>query len=334
MRSYVWGMMYLAMAVVAAAMMLMAGCSSSDDEKIFLNVSERPSWGPAGRVALTAWGGNEVRYIYTVNENGGGLTLLTAADKSDDFGQEGGWHPAYRPTDGATIAFTGRRSKSSPREAIYWVNASVGDKTTPATLITAPAAAGADAQPSWKPDASGLVLATTEFSGTLDLATVAADSTGRARVPLDPGDFDWDNADEMWPVYTPDGKQIVFECRLRGDDQSDIWVYDTETGKATNLTASNFDDGAPSVQPAVAEGLTPIILFHSNRNGAKYDIWAMDIDGGNPRPVTQTNRSDGFPVWSPDGTRVAFVRDREVWTMKWTDVEADRDYIRLTRRFR
>lgn len=333
MRFCVRIMVCAVVVAVLAAMLMMVGCSSDDDAKLFLNASERPSWGPAGKVALTAWGGNEIRYIYSVQQGGGGLTLLTGSDKSDDFGHEGGWHPAYRPDDGSIIAFAGRRSQS-PREGIYRMDATAGDRNAAAALITSPQLSGADGQPSWKPDSSGLVFSTTEFTGTMDLATVAADGSGRERVPLDPAAFDWDNADEMWPAYTPNGKQIVFECRRRGDNQSDIWIHDVESGQTTNLTASNFDDGAPAVQPVVAEGAAAIILFHSNRNGAKYDLWAMDLDGGNPRPVTQTNRSDGFPVWSPDGTRVAFVRDREVWTMKWTDTEADRDYIRLTRRFR
>jgi TolB protein len=132
----------------------------------------------------------------------------------------------------------------------------------------------------------------------------------------------------MWPVYTPDGTGILYEQRGVDSDQSDIYLYDIGTATAAPLLATAFDEGAPTMSP---DGTT--ILFHTNRSGAKYDIWAMNADGTNQRAVTQTSRSDGYPIWSPDGASVGFVRDRELWTMVWTDVEDDRDYRRLTRRY-
>ena len=312
----------------AVACVVFAGCGSSGDSSVFQNVSERPAWGSQGRVCFTSWGGNEIQYLYTLRENGGGLSLLTWSDGSDDYSNEGGRHPSYRP-DGQRIAFSGRRG---PKDGIYSVDANDGDRSTAATLITRPAGDGADSMPSYSPDGNTIVFVTTEFNGSMDLATVGADGTGRAvlagageRVSLMAAD---ETVHRLWPTYTADGSGILYEQRAVDGSQSDIYLYDIATQTAQPLLATPFDEGAPAMSP---DGTT--ILFHTNRTGVKYDLWAMDADGSNQRAVTATSRSDGYPIWSPDGLRVGFVRDRELWSMVWTTVEADRDYRRLTRRY-
>ncbi len=320
---------YLLAAIVFSGLVLMTGCGGDSGTSIFLNVSEQAAWGGEGRLALTSWGANEIRYVYSVSETGGGPKLLTWSDNDDDWSDEGGRHPAYRPDDSQAIAIAARRGT---KDGIYLIDANDGDWQQAAALITQSPGDGADGMPSWSPDSSTLVFVTSEYDGTMGLATVAADGTGRASLVEDP------DADLMWPVYTPDGGAIIYERRPRGENRSDIWVCDAAGGNAQNLTGSDFDDGAPAVW---GDPTTLTVLFHSNRSGAKYDIWALDINGttyapiaDTARAITQTARSDGYPVWAPDGTRVAFVRDRELWTMVWTDLEDDRDYRRLTRRYR
>ena len=63
------------------------------------------------------------------------------------------------------------------------------------------------------------------------------------------------------------------------------------------------------------------------------NLWIVNFDGSEQRPLTAGTYSDSSPRWSPDGTRVAFVSDRDGksqlyvhWmdsgqTAKLTDVE-------------
>jgi Tol biopolymer transport system component len=321
---------YILTALVLSVLTFMAGCSGGDSSIVFQNVSERAAWGTQNRVAFTSWGGNELRYIYSIGETGAGLKLLTWSDNDDDWADEGGKHPAYR-ADGQVIAMSARRGTN---EGIYTMDATDGDRTTAATLVTKPPNDGADAMPSWSPDSQTIVFVTTQDTADMQLATVAADGTGRAILRAEPG------VDLLWPVYTLDGSMILYERREQGTNQSDIWAYDVAAATFHEVLATPFDEGSPAPGPTEIPGGAPVVLFHSDRNGATYDLFAMDLDVANlpldendVRPVTQTLRSDGYPMWSPDGTHVGFVRDRELWTMVWTDVEADRDYRRLTRRY-
>ena len=42
-----------------------------------------------------------------------------------------------------------------------------------------------------------------------------------------------------------------------------------------------------------------------------YEVYMMDADGSNQRNLTHHPAFDGFPNWSPDGSQIAFVSDRD-----------------------
>ncbi len=64
------------------------------------------------------------------------------------------------------------------------------------------------------------------------------------------------------------------------------------------------------------------IAFSSNRNGGDYDIFAVDWNGANLVALTDNNSDDVDAVWSPNGSRLAFVAYRdgqaEVYVMNST----------------
>src|SRR5882672_11374231 len=40
-------------------------------------------------------------------------------------------------------------------------------------------------------------------------------------------------------------------------------------------------------------------------------LWVLDVASGRVRPLTFSGKSDSDPRWSPDGTSIAFVSDRD-----------------------
>jgi Tol biopolymer transport system component len=309
-RSHVF--VLLGLLLIAAP--LFVGCGGSSDTTIFLNASERASWGVNERIAFASFGGDGLLYIYRVDAGGGGLTLLTHEDN------EGGRHPAFSP-DGEQLAIVARRAETP---ALYLIDAERG-ASEGFTGVTDPAAGeGADLEPSFHPDGARIVYTSTRADADGDIHIIGTDgSNDNALIAT--------AAAERWGSVSPNGNWLVFQSDAGG--ANDIWRLDLTNPAAVpeQLTTSDFRDEAPAWSPDGTK-----IAFHSNRNGY-FDIFIMDADGGNQVAVTAETFSDGFPVFSPNGERLAITRDREIWTVparawtEWGD-DFDNEAQRLTRR--
>src|SRR6267143_4682541 len=81
------------------------------------------------------------------------------------------------------------------------------------------------------------------------------------------------------------------------------------------------------------------IAFTSNRHNTGLSIWTMNADGGNPTRLTDEKSRpktlpgfihvyDDTPAWSPDGTKIAFVSNRDNASFIYT-MNADGSNIQL-----
>ena len=72
------------------------------------------------------------------------------------------------------------------------------------------------------------------------------------------------------------------------------------------------------------------IVFRSLRDG-NAEIYVMDANGGNQENLTNHPAYDSQPDWSPDGTKIAFVSDRDGGREQIHVMDADgKNVIRLT----
>ncbi|MEN9508424.1 MAG: hypothetical protein RLZZ621_987, partial [Gemmatimonadota bacterium] len=103
----------------------------------------------------------------------------------------------------------------------------------------------------------------------------------------------------------------------RGNNNADITVQDLRTGEIRQLTDGNvqeFRGHVHDVHPMW--GADGKIYFASERDGV-FNLWRIAASGGTPEQVTK-HADDGvqFPAISPDGRRIIYENDFELWTLE------------------
>ncbi|MEO5704249.1 MAG: hypothetical protein ABIZ52_01415 [Candidatus Limnocylindrales bacterium] len=106
------------------------------------------------------------------------------------------------------------------------------------------------------------------------------------------------------PTWEPDGRSLLFDSGRSG--RIHLFRYGVETNAVTQLTFGDGFEGFPAVSP---DGST--VAFDHADEAADLGIWLMDIDGSNRRnlvPPPPAPAVDSAPVFSPDGSKLAFIR--------------------------
>ena len=68
--------------------------------------------------------------------------------------------------------------------------------------------------------------------------------------------------------------------------------------------------GEPALSPDGRLAVVPVTRFDVGENRSNTDLWLVPLEVGAVRPLTTDAAADTSPVFSPDGTRIAFVSKR------------------------
>jgi Tol biopolymer transport system component len=151
---------------------------------------------------------------------------------------------------------------------------------------------------SWMPDSRHAVLSFSTASGQPALWLADLKTEKLRRLTASAG------AEES-PSLSPDGRRVVFTSVT---DDYDLIELPVDGSKPRTLLASSRNMYSPSWSPAGDQ-----FLYATDRDGAT-EIWVHNVKAAIDRPLV-TNRdfpegttSLSHPVFSPDGSRFAFVR--------------------------
>ncbi|MDX2139233.1 MAG: hypothetical protein SF123_14185 [Chloroflexota bacterium] len=124
------------------------------------------------------------------------------------------------------------------------------------------------------------------------------------------------------PVWTPDGRQIVYSSNA--DSDFDLYAVNADGSGGLQLTDNDTDDTDPVVSP---DG-TRVVYASDVSTPGSLEIFSVPITGGEPTQLTDASGSSRSPAFSPDGQRIAFASDRngdsDIWMM---DADGQRPFL-------
>jgi Tol biopolymer transport system component/DNA-binding winged helix-turn-helix (wHTH) protein len=270
-----------------------------------------PAWSPDGRwIAALRDMGRELAVILIPASGGGPQSQLASVEPEDPAGLTCRANGCYH---GSTLAwspegnflFTSSRTGRDSSLAIIRINVETGQKQP----ITAPRGA-ADLDPAVSPDGRGLAFLRTSGVANRDIWVVSL--SDKALPETAPRQLTNDGAYTQPPVWTPNGRELIFSSDRRG--RHELWrVPVSRPGTPVRLEGVGGD--------AFSVGISlrgQRLVYEQESNSVS--LWKVSI-GSNERAqpirVTSTIKADILPHFSPDGKRIAFQSDRSGFNEIW-----------------
>lgn len=208
--------------------------------------------------------------------------------------------PGGKPTS-LTVFVTGDLLVASSRGGRFGIYALIA--SAPETFFPVLADSSANNLDAvYSPERSRLAFASDRFGGgNYDLFVADADGRDPVRLTTEPGV-------DLQPVWTPDGRRIVFVSGRGGPRQ--LYVMHADGSGVRALTSLPGGAGEPAIAP---DGKTVAFTGFAAGAEGQSDIYVIPIDGGQPQAITSTrDRREIRPAYLPGGelTWVQVRRDR------------------------
>jgi dipeptidyl aminopeptidase/acylaminoacyl peptidase len=154
--------------------------------------------------------------------------------------------------------------------------------------------------PQWFPDGTRLLIG--GALGGSDLWSVPVEGGFPESLNMRMGETAFLQSNQ--PRFSPDGKYVAYLAEK--DNATELYARSLADGKTIQVTRLGARINSYSWAPDSRR-----IAIAGDKYGG-YDIWIAHVGGSTDR-LTNDARYDVFPSWTPDGTRVVYVRLDDRW---------------------
>jgi Tol biopolymer transport system component len=235
-----------------------------------------------GRVAFVR--GN---HIFTADPLGGDVRQLT-------FGDGAQTDPRYSP-DGTRLTYRQwNGGGTGDQQAAYDAVVSAVDGSD--RLVVAAGIVGMS-HVSWSPDSRSLAFSGSPDGGpTSVLYVVAADASAAPKSIGAFGGTAWD------PTWSPDGMRLVVSS------DAGIWVVDRDGSSPRIVTHNRYTETGSRGEGAEWSPDGREILFTAMTGTDRQEVYLVSLDGSPERMISGEADKARDGTFSPDGTRIAYMR--------------------------
>lgn len=242
-----------------------------------VNVTDHPAYD-----GWPTWSADGTKVLFASDRTGGNRIFMAAPDGSGVeqlFDQPGDWAKPIMSRDGTKLTCTRTLDGNVDVYTMDWATRAL----TKLSNIR-------NDDPSWSPDGKKILFQSNRAENW-EIYTVDEDGSNLVRLTATP-------AADVQPAFSPDGSQIAFVSDRDGNEE--IYVMRADGSYQVNVSQHPGRDLQPGWSP---DGTR--LLFSSDRGSSgELDVYVMHSDGSDVALVTAGTDA----VFSPDGTRIAFVR--------------------------
>jgi Tol biopolymer transport system component len=276
------------------------------------------SWGPDSRELIYSMAGSLWRQK---------LDSDTAKQLTDGGGYD--YQPDWSP-DGKSVVYT-----SYQKDAMeLWLLDLATGRSTQLTNGGA-----VNVEPRWSPDGKKIVWVSTQYNRRFHVFMAEVKEGALANVVRLTGEtksslprYYYSSYDmEINPVWTRDGKEILFVCN-RGHiyGTGGFWLMKAEPG--AEAREIHYEETSWKARPDFSPDGSRMI--YSSYLGREWqNLWVMPAKGGDAFPLTYGDWDETNVRWSPDGRSVAFVSNRGGLTgIVWQVIGGEPKHLRAEKR--
>ena len=259
-----------------------------------------PHWSPDGKQIVFASDRSGNYDIWQLTLADSTLTQLTN-DSDNDF------NPMFSP-DGKQVAFVSERTDAP---GIYVLTPGSSEK------LVSPSTAKLTG-PGWQPDGSHLFY--TALTNSQSGLTMASVTTGKSQMLTEvtedvfPFRASWLSSNEY--LYTADG--LLKRKKIGSQTAQTIPFHAIITLPRNTYTRKTYDFDTQN--PHAVQGIKGAAISPDGQQiafAALGDLWVLTKGNPTPQRLTQGPTMEVEPNWSPDGTKLTYISDRngnmDVW---------------------